>query len=409
MFQVPSFKSFKLFSWGEKQAIDLPPVKAHDLENAQEKNARALKHLLKLNHANHAILCNNRKFHNHAPHLLSAAYLHGADADDLTRLYESESKLLEEWDDSPAEVTDEDWRDHLGRREYQKAFVDFFEDELVRFGYDWKQVVAEYLFSGEEPVFHSIMADLGHPLIHLAYAYEMSSREVAMEALGMAVVGYNKIHNYLDNPVLSQAEASYHSTSLFEIIQRVRSDKKLDGLFATPGDHNIEKLFDNYEALLLDHWNAWQIENPVEQFRESQELAVALFIATHKDSSETYDFFFVHVLTTSHAVRVMLPWIPAKFQIPLVRQWWLVTLTAFIAQMRPEINMDTIRDYDLKGRDWTWIAEKVVKGENSTDSHYAKALRALQECASTWADHDNFYLKAAVKFADEFNGWGGFV
>lgn len=42
---------------------------------------------------------------------------------------------------------------------YQKAFVDFFEDEMVRLGYDWKQVVAEYLFSGEKPIFNSIMAD----------------------------------------------------------------------------------------------------------------------------------------------------------------------------------------------------------------------------------------------------------
>lgn len=30
---------------------------------------------------------------------------------------------------------------------------------MVRLGYDWKQVVAEYLFSGEEPVFNCIMAD----------------------------------------------------------------------------------------------------------------------------------------------------------------------------------------------------------------------------------------------------------
>jgi hypothetical protein len=42
---------------------------------------------------------------------------------------------------------------------YQKAFVDFFEDEMVRLGYDWKQVVAEYLFSGEEPLFNSLMTD----------------------------------------------------------------------------------------------------------------------------------------------------------------------------------------------------------------------------------------------------------
>lgn len=109
--------------------------------------------------------------------------MQGADADDLTRVYETESKLLDAWDDSPAEVTTDDWRDHLGCREYvawlhaavsllcrsssanqtnhryQKAFVDFFEDELVRFSYDWKQVVAEYLFSGKEPVFNAIMAD----------------------------------------------------------------------------------------------------------------------------------------------------------------------------------------------------------------------------------------------------------
>lgn len=45
------------------------------------------------------------------------------------------------------------------RHRYQKAFVDFFEDELVRFNYDWKQVVAEYLFSGKEPVFNALIAD----------------------------------------------------------------------------------------------------------------------------------------------------------------------------------------------------------------------------------------------------------
>lgn len=230
-----------------------------------------------------------------------------------------------------------------------------------------------------------------------------------MEALGMASVCYNNIHKYLENPELSQAEASYHSTSLFDIIDKVRSDKKLDGLFVTPGDHNLEKLFESHEALLLDHWNAWNIENPVEQFRESQELATALLVATHQNSTEKYDFFFVHILTTSHAVRVLLPWIPAKFQIPLVRQWWLVTLAIFIAQKRPEINMDTIRDYDVKGKDWTWTAKQAVKGEQSTDSHYTKALRALQASASTWTDNDGYYLKAAVKFAEEFNGWGGFV
>lgn len=42
---------------------------------------------------------------------------------------------------------------------YQRAFVDYFEDELVRFSYEWKKVVNEYLFSGPEPMFNSVIAD----------------------------------------------------------------------------------------------------------------------------------------------------------------------------------------------------------------------------------------------------------
>lgn len=237
----------------------------------------------------------------------------------------------------------------------------------------------------------------------------MSSREVAMEALGLTAVCYNDIHKFLDDPVRSQIEASYHTSSLFEIINRIRADKQLDGLFATPGDDNLDTLFRTREAVLLNHWNAWIIDNPVEQFRESQELAAALLVATHVDSGEKYDFFLVHTLTTSHAVRVLLPMIPAQFQIPLVRQWLLLTLAVYIAQLRPEINLDRIRDFDVKGRDWKWATNQSITAESSTDAHYVKAIRALRESASTWGDPEKFFLKAAVKFADEFSGWSGFV
>lgn len=242
---------------------------------------------------------------------------------------------------------------------------------------------------------------MGHPLIHLAYAYEINSREVAIEALGLASVCYNSTHKYLDDPAYSQTEPSYQTTSLFEVLDRVRSDKQFDDLPSTPDHHN---LLNTHEASVLNHWNAWKIENPVEQFRESQELAAALFSATH--GTQKYDFFLVHIVTTSHAVRVLLPLIPAKFQIPLLRQWWLMTLTNFIGQHRPEIHLDRVHEYDLQGRDWKWAANQAVKGEHSTDAHYVKAIRSLAQMATTWNDPENFYLKAAVRFADDFSGWG---
>ncbi|KAL2814987.1 hypothetical protein BJX63DRAFT_391059 [Aspergillus granulosus] len=409
-----------LLPFTERSLFPLPSLEIIEIDTAHSKQARALKHLLKLNHVNYAILWNGRKFHNHAPHSLCSYFLLGANADQLNHLYEVELKQLDPWVDAPGEISTFDWRDFLGKREYQRAFVDFFEDELVRHSYDWKKVVFNYLFSGQEPLVNSLMADLGHPLIHLAYAFEVSSREVAMEALSLAAVCYGTPHKYLDDPSYSKAQPSYTSTSPLEILSKVRADKRLHNLFSTPGDHNSEAVFRDAEAVILDHWNALRIPatttDAMACLRESQQAAVALLTATipttnrsTADVDAKYDFFFVHILTTSHAVRVLLPIVPVRYQIPLLRQWWLMTLAIYIGQLRPEINLDSVHKYDIGDQNWDSVVHKSLNGEYSTETHYIKALRAIRDAAATWGNQDQFYLKAAVKFADGFTGWGGFV
>ncbi|KAI7576219.1 hypothetical protein KC346_g19777, partial [Hortaea werneckii] len=108
------------------------------------------------------------------------------------------------------------------------------------------------------------------------------------------------------------------------------------------------------------------------------------------------------------AVRVLLPLLPTKHHIPLVRQWWLFTLLVYIAQLRPRINIDTIKLVELEGRDWNWIQQQALQGPFRTDAHFVKALRSMQEAGRLWGDVNQFFLKAAVKFAEEFGGWGGF-
>jgi len=51
---------------------------------------------------------------------------------------------------------------------YQRAYVDFFEDELVLHGYDWKVIVAKYLFEGKEPLINNLVAGRKAPL-HLIF------------------------------------------------------------------------------------------------------------------------------------------------------------------------------------------------------------------------------------------------
>lgn len=433
----------------DSNQISLAPVRIHDTETdttssassvTDKKRLRRLKHLLKLNHANHAILFNHRQFHNHLPHLLGSAYILGADAEHLNDVYDSESQSgLVPWEDSPGEVSRDDWRAYLGKREYERGFVDFFEDEVVRAGYDWKAVVRRYLFEGEggeegPMVNNVVMAGLGHPVIHLGYAYELNSREVAMEALGLAATNYNTWHRYLDDPQYSRRDSKYKTSDPFEVLERVRADERLDGVFTAPGGRNMNDVFGKYESVVLEHWNAWKISSSStdakRQFEQTQQVAVALLISaaarqqessspsssegkeeTQNDAEAKYDFFLLHLLTTSHAIRILLPLIPTPHHIPLLRQWFLLALALYISQLRPRIDINKdILHHNTPPEQQTWdsIVHQALTGKHALDAHYVKGIRAMKEAAETWGDDDAFYLKAVARFAGEFAGWGGF-
>jgi hypothetical protein len=192
-----------------------------------------------------------------------------------------------------------------------------------------------------------------------------------MEALGLAATSYNFMHKYLDDP--SYTTPSPHSSdSPLELLQQISTDTRFDNLFSSPGAENIDALFKDHESLVLEYWNAWTFTSPIEQFRASQEAAVALLVATVPVGTHAYDFFLVHVLTTSHAVRILLPLVPEKFHMSLVRQWWLLVISVYVSQLRPKIEMDRIGRPDLGGRHWKYVEDKAINGQWATDSHYVK-------------------------------------
>ncbi|RKU40858.1 hypothetical protein DL546_003511 [Coniochaeta pulveracea] len=366
-----------LLSWFRAPAerekrIDLPSVQIHDIHSAKDKLPRTLKHLLKANHHDHSIIYHDLQFDNHLPHILCSAYLLGADAAHLNHLYEVESKELEPWKESPGEISEDDWRDFLGKKEYQRAYVQFFGDvqSSYNYGYDWKKVVERFMFQGDQPLVNGLIGGLGHPLIHLGYAYEFNNREVGMEALSLACCQYNFLHKYLDDATYTKP-APFSSTSPRELLDKLADDKRLDGLFQEPGFANIEPLFEKHESIVLEYWNAWSLNNPVEQFRESQEAAVALLVSTVAPGTHAYNFFVCHILTTSHAVRVLLPLIPAKFHLSLVRQWWLLVLAVYVAELRPKIDPDYV-DTNLGGKGWAYVEDKALNSDSACDAHYVK-------------------------------------
>ncbi|KAL6711980.1 hypothetical protein ACN47E_003023 [Coniothyrium glycines] len=419
MFNLPriSLPSFLQIRGGSYRSVDLPSVEIHDIETAAEKRPRSLKHLIKANHANYSVIYHQLRFHNHTPHILGSAYLLGANAEQLNDIYETEAEALEPWHDSPGEITIDDWREFLGKREYQRAFIDFFEDQLVSRQYNLKELLDTFLTGGEEPLINGLVAGLAHPLIHLGYAYELQSRSVAIEALTLGACFYSSLHKYIDDPKYtkpsSHCQSSGQSPTLVELLEKVREDQRFDGLY----DHrsgDITKVFEEREEVFLEYWNAWEITAPNEQFLDAQKTAVKLVVATTAPEETSFDFFLVHVLTSSHAVRILLPLVPARFHVNILRQWWLFTLAVYIAQTRPEFkdlepqNMDPVKN----SKDWKYVVHKALASEHSKDAHYVKALRAMKVAEETWSSPDQtpdpLWLAAAIKFADEFSSWGGF-
>ena len=211
---------------------------------------------------------------------------------------------------------------------------------------------------------------VAHPLIHLGYAYELESKTVAIEALALGACFYGSLHKYIDDPKYTKP-SPVQSKSLLGILHKVRKDKRFDGLYdKRSGD--ITKVLGEREDAFLEYWNAWELSDPKEQFEESQQVAVAILVGAEAAGDSRFDFFFVHLLTSSHAVRLLLPCVPAKFHVNLVRQWWLFTLAVYIAQTRPEVKLERISQYDLQGKNWKFVLDKALHSSHSLDAHFVK-------------------------------------
>lgn len=190
-------------------------------------------------------------------------------------------------------------------------------------GYDWKTVAMRFLFeSGSNkspnplPMFNCLTGGLGHPLIHLGYAFELNSQTVAMEALGLAATCYSpQLASYLETTNDTTGNPLAYSTSQpLEILARLSADERLSHIFDHPGGDNLSNIFStpHLESILLEHWSAWKITDATAQFSQSQQLAVALLISTSPTlpGGHGYDFFLVHLLTTvspSRSITLLTP------------------------------------------------------------------------------------------------------
>lgn len=93
----------------------LPRVAPAAYEKSAAPRDRALRHLLRANHHNHAALRGAQP--NALPHALGAAFVLGASAAQLHALFDAQQAGAAPWAAAPGELGEGAWRDHLGDRE----------------------------------------------------------------------------------------------------------------------------------------------------------------------------------------------------------------------------------------------------------------------------------------------------
>lgn len=193
-----------------------------------------------------------------------------------------------------------------------------------------------------------------------------------MEALTLSAIQYNFFHKYLDNPSYTKPSGLTNDSPLGLLI-KLSGDTRFDVIPRDPDLGDLESIFEKHEALILEYWNAWQLNDPTKDFQLSQEAAVALLVETVRPGTHSFNFLIVHLLTTSHAVRILLPFIPPEHHVTLVREWWLLVIAIFIIKGRPRPDPDNV-DRKIGKKSWNYVEQEALTSPYSKDAHYVKGM-----------------------------------
>ncbi|EHY52808.1 hypothetical protein HRR83_007641 [Exophiala dermatitidis] len=395
---------------GRAHGHELTPLPTFSVVKLTDERTKTLGECLKKNHEIYAPLRDPKLwFHNHMPHILGSSYYLGGSSSKLLEILKAEGEHLRPQETVPPQnpITRENWRSFLASKDHTVEYARYFDDEIAKTNGDWKKVVTEHLYSGSKPLVNGFCGGLGHPFIHLAYAYEFDSKEVASEALSLGCTEVDFMHKYFDNPPADTGKSTYKTKDLLEILGRVVDDKRFDGLFEHPGFMNTFAIHAKAEDVLLEHYNAFVLDDVEVQFEQIFDVAARIAVETG-DAERQFDFFLIHILTAFHALRVILPYAPVEHRGNMVKQFVMWTLLMYVAQLRRPVQTDLVKKVDLKGRGWDYVRDQALNSRFSLDSHYVKVVRALKVGEELYGEKDGWYLKAAIKFVDEYREWTGF-
>jgi len=332
---------------------------------------------------------------NHAKHAVVALHGIGADPEEVRRYYDNYAKLtaygygLEP--PRPAGkllLTEQNWRQYLGKRIGFADYCDFFDAEERRLG------MAELLRRYVPQLLDGWVASFTHATIHLGWGLDAGSRWMAIEGLAYLAFSFVPCHAARAEPPSGGDGSAV--TALIEICQAWEDDR--DQL-----SHWVSELVAGGSADLHP-----ELARSGLQYRIARMLSVGHPLAYRtlgwsagKDVAACFnelyyavsllylaqpgDFVLLHLITSLHAMEQIAQRLPAEQQTEVVRSFWVGMVCIVLAeQLFPKADKLATLHRTFDGRfdpadewlaaDWQQLA---VRARLEEEEHNPKLVYVL--------------------------------
>lgn len=294
---------------------------------------------------------------NHLPMALIALDRLGADDATMTRFAEQYATKLVPKAPPKTRLTRESWKSHLGKHAHHTDHVELIDGHWGSIGKD--ELLRRYV----PLLLGGVGAAAFHGMIRLAYGLDADSRTEIVEGLAHWSDSYLAIAR-------DRLRPAHPPTKVAESLARVAADGSLKAPSGTSGP--IYKAMAAAAAQPAFGTHIWTLAVDADPFVTLGDIAAAAL----KIYASTKSFTALHLVTSAHALRLVLPW--ADDQALAVQRYWHAFVAAYVTIGKPEPR-DIAPESNVPA--WSEIKARVA---TSRDDHAIKLVYTCMEEAKVY-------------------------
>ncbi|KAH6905243.1 hypothetical protein BKA70DRAFT_1108313, partial [Coprinopsis sp. MPI-PUGE-AT-0042] len=362
----------------------------------------------------------------HATHRAIALWAIGANADTINAGYKKDCEYEKAAIQSPKQITDDNFDEHLGDENYYSGYLEFFADYIEKNGLG--KTLEDWVFStranvGRESanlpedkqprMLARFISGAQHPIIHAGYGAEFGLPGMLAEGLAQGAVHSAATHPLVPSSVFDGTRFKAKvdgpkSVNPLEILGQVYDKLHAADAGLKPAKQlaQLKPIMGHNAAVLLELASQWELDveklGQDEYLQHKIEELVFLVVSIYgvtgwtvrgKDQATRADFFLMHLVTSSIFIPSLVALITPTSRAQLLHGYLLMSFALYAFNGCPKLDFAgfyALEEASVEGpgktNPWLPLIERAIEHH---DEHLTKTQRAL----SAWASH--FGSKAA--------------